>query len=99
MRTARRRHRHVDARAIGCADGDNGSAMVLGMTRDELFDAFSRFLSSRGDVRRGGSDAPRGVGGCDDVGAEIDDEPSDAVVVERAQPAKVHAKAKPKKRR
>src|SRR5690349_1295539 len=27
--------------------GENGSAMVLGMTRDELFDAFSRFVSMK----------------------------------------------------
>src|SRR5688572_9458383 len=31
--------------------GDNGSAMVLGMTRDELFDAFSRFVSARAEPR------------------------------------------------
>src|SRR6476659_10110904 len=32
------------------AAGANGAQMVLGMTRDELFDEFSRFLNARGDV-------------------------------------------------
>jgi len=32
--------------------GENGASMVLGMTRDELFEAFSRFLNARSDVAR-----------------------------------------------
>ena len=76
--------------------GDNGSAMVLGMTRDELFDAFSRFVSARAEPRS----APKVVE--DDAEAEgPDDDTAEAgVIADRGQPAaKVHAKAKPKKRR
>jgi DNA-binding NtrC family response regulator len=78
--------------------GDNGSATVMGMTRDELFDAFSRFLAAR-------SDSPRVPQRADlaDAAApadvDVEDTTGDAVVAERAQPAKAHAKAKTKKRR
>ena len=69
--------------------------MVLGMTRDELFDAFSKFVSARGEAARPKATAD----GAAEVDSERDEELGDAVVVERAQPAKVHAKAKSKKRR
>src|SRR5215207_6369856 len=81
----------------GAANGDHGSTMVLGMTRDELFDAFSRFISARGQAARPAAAASDGD--ASEPAADPDDEPQDAVVVERAQPAKVHAKAKTKKRR
>jgi hypothetical protein len=72
--------------------------VVMGMTRDELFDEFSRFVSARvAAARRTTADASAEDG--EEPGADRDDEPRDAVVVERAQPAKVHAKAKAKKRR
>jgi DNA-binding NtrC family response regulator len=81
----------------GASNGDNGSAMVLGMTRDELFHEFSRFLSARGDATRVAAAAS--ADGGDEEASDLGDEPQDAVVVERAQPSKVHAKAKAKKRR
>jgi hypothetical protein len=70
---------------------------VLGMTRDELFDAFSRFVSTQ-------REAPRVTPALPDIAAadavsDDGDEPGDAIVAERVQPAKAHAKAKPKKRR
>jgi hypothetical protein len=69
------------------------------MTREELFDEFSRFLSARSDVARA-SASPREDLAADGVASvpDVDEEAEDAVV-ERAQPAKVHAKAKAKKRR
>ena len=80
------------------ATGDNGASTVLGMTRDELFDAFSRFVSARTESFR--VVTPRAdVANGNTSQAEPDDEPGDAIIAERAQPAKVHAKAKPKKRR
>jgi hypothetical protein len=66
----------------------------MGMTRDELFDAFSRFLAARSDVQRADL-ANDGAAADGDLQATT----GDAVVAERAQPAKAHAKAKPKKRR
>src|SRR5215207_2947757 len=78
------------------ANGDNGSAMVLGMTRDELFDAFSRFLTTRATAK-----PIADVGADDGADDAVDDDSAEAgVVADRGvQPAKVHAKAKPKKRR
>ena len=81
------------------ANGDNGSATVLGMTRDELFREFSRYISTRGDAPQQAAAAPAPAAPAEESAADVDDEPRDAVVVERAQPAKVHAKAKTKKRR
>jgi len=81
--------------------GENGAATVLGMTRDDLFDAFSRFLNSRGDVARA-STPPRDPVAVDGAVPEPDVEvegAADDAVVERAHPAKVHSKAKAKKRR
>ena len=71
----------------------------MGMTRDELFDEFSRFVSARVEAARRTTAADASADDGEEPGANRDDEPSDAVVVERAQPAKVHAKAKSKKRR
>jgi transcriptional regulator with PAS, ATPase and Fis domain len=79
------------------ANGDNGSGMVLGMTRDELFREFSRFVSARSEAAQ--RTAVASAEGDDESVADIDDEPQGAAVVERPQPAKVHAKAKTKKRR
>ena len=78
--------------------GDNGSATVLGMTRDQLFEAFSRFVSARVEAKaRAG--APVDVGSSDDNGADGEDDSGGKVVADRAEPAKAHAKAKPKKKR
>ena len=85
-------------RASDRASGDNGSSTVLGMTRDELFDAFSRFVKERAD----GAPvfvAPRADLADAAASSQIDDESEDAIVVERAQPAKAHSKSKTKKRR
>jgi hypothetical protein len=71
--------------------------MVLGMTRDELFDAFSRFVNSRAEAGRTGAQA--NLVDVPTSNAGPDDGPGDAIIAERGQPAKVHAKAKPKKRR
>jgi len=71
--------------------------MVLGMTRDELFQEFSRFVSSRGEAAQRAAAAS--ADGDDEPASELGDEPQGAAVVERPQPAKVHAKAKTKKRR
>jgi DNA-binding NtrC family response regulator len=76
--------------------GENGSAMVLGMTRDELFEAFSRFINTRVAAKQ------RVVANVDeapDDDHEANDGAEGAVVAERAQPAKAHAKAKTKKRK
>jgi DNA-binding NtrC family response regulator len=78
--------------------GDNGAAMVLGMTRDDLFEAFSRFVRERANA------TPAGDGAAKDAAAATGTEPgsagpvkaADAVVVDRGQPAKTHAKAKAK---
>jgi hypothetical protein len=81
--------------------GDNGASTVLGMTRDELFDAFSRFVSSRGDVARPSTPPPEPLavdGAAPEPDVEVEGAANDAVV-ERAHPAKVHSKAKAKKRR
>jgi hypothetical protein len=68
------------------------------MTREELFDEFSRFLNARGDAARAPTPPGRDV-----VHAapepDLDVEAEGAAVADRAQPAKVHSKAKPKKRR
>jgi DNA-binding NtrC family response regulator len=79
--------------------GDNGSATVLGMTRDELFDAFSRFLSARSEVARASPVPRQELADTPAPEPEADDDSEDAVVAERQQPAKAHAKAKAKKRR
>ena len=82
---------------MAAAGGENGSAMVLGMTRDELFDAFSRFLSTRAE-----SKAAPAATVAEAVMDEVDDgaEPDEGVIADRGQtPAKAHAKAKTKKRR
>jgi DNA-binding NtrC family response regulator len=79
------------------ANGDNGSGTVLGMTRDELFREFSRFVSARGEAAQ--RVAAASAEGDDESASELDDEPQGAAVIERPQPAKVHAKAKTKKRR
>ena len=79
--------------------GENGASMVLGMTRDQLFDAFSRFLNARGDVARASTPPRADVADVAASEPELEVEAEDAVVAERAQPAKVHSKAKPKKRR
>jgi hypothetical protein len=71
--------------------------MVLGMTRDELFDAFSRFVKSRGDVAGAAEPSVELIDASSaDAGAAA---PSDAVVADRGQPSRVHAKAKAKKKR
>jgi len=82
------------------AAGGNGASMVLGMTRDELFEEFSRFLNARGDVAR--VSTPPGAEVAEAKTAsepDLDVEAEGAVVAERSQSAKVHSKAKPKKRR
>jgi DNA-binding NtrC family response regulator len=82
---------------MAAAGGENGSAMVLGMTRDELFEAFSRFLSTRAE-----SKAAPAATVAEAVIDEVDDgaEPDEGVIADRGQmPAKAHAKAKTKKRR
>jgi transcriptional regulator with PAS, ATPase and Fis domain len=78
---------------------ENGSSTVLGMTRDELFDAFSRFLSAKSDVARASALPKPDFAVAATSEPDVDEEPEDAVVAERAQPAKAHAKAKAKKRR
>ena len=88
-----------DAIALARPTAINGAAMVMGMTRDELFDEFSRFVSARVEAARRHDRGGRSADDGDEPAPNRDDEPSDAVVVERAQPAKVHAKAKSKKRR
>jgi transcriptional regulator with PAS, ATPase and Fis domain len=78
--------------------GDNGSAMVLGMTRDELFDAFSRFVTSKAKS----VDSTAQIEASAEPLADVlhDEVSTDAVVADRAQPARASAKAKaPKKRR
>jgi DNA-binding NtrC family response regulator len=77
--------------------GQNGSATVLGMTRDELFEAFSQFVSKHREAPRAVPAVPEVVFVEED--ASSDDESGDAVVAERVQPAKAHAKPKTKKRR
>jgi DNA-binding NtrC family response regulator len=78
--------------------GDNGSATVLGMTRDQLFEAFSRFVSARVEAKaRAG--AAVDAASSDDNGADGEDDSGGKVVADRAEPAKAHAKAKPKKKR
>ena len=70
--------------------------MVLGMTRDELFEAFSRFVTTRVEAKT----APASV--AEAAADEADDgaEPEEGVVADRGQsPSKAHAKAKTKKRR
>ena len=77
--------------------GENGSAMVLGMTRDELFDAFSRFVTAKSksaDLEK--TSEPDVDVVADDV---HDEDTNDAVVADRAQPARASAKAKPPKKR
>ena len=79
------------------ASSDNGSAKVLGMTRDELFDAFSRFLNTR-DVESRAAVPASDVAQDGNEDSELD-EPEGLVVADRPQPAKAHAKAKTKQRR
>jgi len=62
-----------------------------------LFREFSRFVSARSEAAQ--RTAVASAEGDDESVADIDDEPQGAAVVERPQPAKVHAKAKTKKRR
>ena len=78
--------------------GDNGSATVLGMTRDELFEAFTKFVSARVEAKATGSAVADGTSQNGDEG-ESDDEPEGLIVADRAQPAKAHAKAKTAKKR
>ena len=81
---------------MAAAGGENGSAMVLGMTRDELFEAFSRFVTTRLEAKAASAkvaEAPM-----DEAGEDA--EPEEGVIADRGQsPAKAHAKAKTKKRR
>jgi hypothetical protein len=71
--------------------------MVLGMTRDELFDAFSRFVSAKAKSANAATPAEASA---DAVADDVHDEdPNDAVVADRAQPARASAKAKPPKKR
>ena len=81
------------------AGGANGASMVLGMTRDELFDEFSRFVNARGDVARVSTPPSANVADGAASAPDLDVEAGGVVVAEHAQPAKVHSKAKPKKRR
>jgi transcriptional regulator with PAS, ATPase and Fis domain len=94
--------RRASDRASMSFVGDNGAATVLGMTRDELFEAFSRFVSTRAAAQRAtpAAAAPEGGGdGGDEGNGEPADEPQGLVVADRPQPARAHAKAKTKKRR
>jgi transcriptional regulator with PAS, ATPase and Fis domain len=77
--------------------GENGSAMVLGMTRDELFDAFSRFVSAKAKSAEVSAATAPSVDAVADV--VHDEDSNDAVVADRAQPARASAKAKPPKKR
>jgi hypothetical protein len=69
------------------------------MTRDELFDEFSRFLNARGDATRTSTPPSADVADAAASEPDLDEEAEGTVVADRAQPAKVHSKAKPKKRR
>ena len=81
---------------MAAAGGANGSAMVLGMTRDELFEAFSRFVNTRVESKAAPADV--GEAAMDEAGEDA--EPEEGGVADRGQsPAKAHAKAKTKKRR
>ena len=77
----------------------NGSATVLGMTRDELFDAFSRFVRDRASTAR--PDSGDGVAAVAPSESANHDAEED-VAVSRAKPARDQAaretKSKPKKR-
>src|SRR4029434_6431411 len=77
----------------------NGSAMVMGMNRDELFEAFSRFLSTHTDAARTIAPSRGDLAGGAAAHAPLDDEAEGEVIAERPQPAKANAKAKPKKKR
>jgi len=82
------------------AAGGNGASMVLGMTRDELFEEFSRFVNARAGVARVSTPPGAEVANAGTASEpDLDVEAEGAVVAERSQPAKVHSKAKPKKRR
>ena len=78
---------------------ENGSATVMGMTRDELFDAFSRFLNRRADAARTIAPSRGDLSDGASSHAHVDDEAEDEVIAERAQPTKANAKPKPKKKR
>jgi len=81
---------------LAAAGGENGSAMVLGMTRDELFEAFSRFVTTRLEAKA----ASANVAGAPMDEAGEDAEPEEGVIAARGQsPAKAHAKTKTRKRR
>jgi len=78
--------------------GGNGSAMVLGMTRDELFDAFSKFVSARLESKARPSATDAGAGADPDVDGS-DDGAEGKIIADHAQPAQAHAKAKAVKKK
>jgi hypothetical protein len=78
--------------------GENGSAMVLGMTRDELFDAFSKFVSARVESKGRPPAADAAQGADPDVDGS-DGGAEGKVIADHPQPAQAHAKAKAVKKK
>jgi len=81
---------------------NNGAATVLGMTRDELFEAFSRYVRDRASSGSGAAMPARGDGAGDSV-ADEGTSPEPDVGAARVKPreqaaAKDQPKPKPKKR-
>ncbi|HEX6048090.1 MAG TPA: sigma-54 dependent transcriptional regulator [Gemmatimonadaceae bacterium] len=92
------RRRASDKVAQG-VDG-NGSATVLGMTRDELFEAFARFVREQGTVGTSGTAAVGAAASpaVDGPTAEPEEPPARGKASRDHAPGKDQAKAKAKKR-